>query len=207
MEGSIPRKLARLALNLSANPRYAVRYLRELRASPLQLGLPWFSYAAIEFLERWVDRSKEVFEYGSGGSSVFFGARARQVLSVEDDARWLERTRAVLAASGLDNVRLMHAPFDPRDRMGFSSSAYLEALNESYDVIVIDGTEDWPDHVVRPICFGRAQDHIRPGGVIVVDDSWRYEALRRSSRARRVQIFKSVGPARPGVTTTDIHFY
>ena len=49
--------------------------------------------------------------------------------------------------------------------------------------------------------------HIKPGGIIVVDDSWRYPKLRQENRAQKHRIFQSVGPCRPGVTSTDIFFY
>jgi predicted O-methyltransferase YrrM len=60
---------------------------------------------------------------------------------------------------------------------------------------------------VRPVCFARAERQVRPGGIIVVDDSWRYPALRQANRARHFRDFQSVGPFRPGVTSTDIFFY
>jgi hypothetical protein len=48
---------------------------------------------------------------------------------------------------------------------------------------------------------------VKPGGIIAVDDSWRYVQLRHSSNAKRVEVFESVGPARLGITSTDIFFY
>ena len=53
----------------------------------------------------------------------------------------------------------------------------------------------------------KAQTRIKKNGIIVVDDSWRYPEIRQRNAARRFQIFQSVGPARPGVTSTDVYFY
>jgi len=72
-------------------------------------------------------------------------------------------------------------------------------------VIVVDGTE-WTANV-RPICFRAAEEQIAAGGIIVVDDSWRYRELRQANRAHGVNIFESVGPGRFGVTSTDVYFY
>ena len=97
-------------------------------------------------------------------------------------------------------------PFDFKDPVGFEKSDYLHALPDApLDVIVVDGTEEW--NYVRPTCFRHAEKFIKPGGIIVVDDSWRYPELHRKHRAKRVQSFQSVGPCRPGVTSTDIFFY
>jgi spermidine synthase len=76
---------------------------------------------------------------------------------------------------------------------------------EKFDVIVVDGLEEWIQ--VRPICFEKAQDRVKRGGIIVVDDSWRYPRLRESHRGVRHQVFESVGPCRPGVTSTDVFHY
>jgi spermidine synthase len=77
--------------------------------------------------------------------------------------------------------------------------------DEKFDVIVVDGSEEWTR--IRPVCFEKAQEHIKPGGIIVVDDSWRYSEIRERHRAKSFRVFQSVGPCRPGVTSTDIYFY
>lgn len=38
-------------------------------------------------------------------------------------------------------------------------------------------------------------------------DSWRYRELRAQHRAHRLEVFESVGPARFGVTSTDVYFF
>ena len=57
------------------------------------------------------------------------------------------------------------------------------------------------------MCFERAENQIKPGGIIVIDDSWRYPGLRKKNRAKEFREFRSVGPCRPGVTSTDVYFY
>jgi hypothetical protein len=51
------------------------------------------------------------------------------------------------------------------------------------------------------------EDRVKPGGIIVLDDSWRYAAPRLRNKAKRFEVFESVGPCRPGCTTTDVFFY
>jgi predicted O-methyltransferase YrrM len=72
-------------------------------------------------------------------------------------------------------------------------------------VIIIDGTEEWIH--VRPTCFRLAEERVKSGGIIILDDSWRYADPRRSNKAKRVESFVSTGPCRPGVTSTDVFFY
>lgn len=209
MNGSIPRKLGRLVSNLMINPHYLSRCFKHNvvnGTSPLDLAVPWFSYAANEFLAKFLRPHMLVCEYGAGGSTLFYARHTRFVYSIEDRSLWYERVSARIEELGIANVELMLRPFDFKNPVGFERSDYLLAMpDEQFDVISIDGTEEWTQ--VRPICFAHAERHIKPGGIIVLDDSWRYPGLRTNNRAKRFRIFQSVGPCRPGVTSTDIFFY
>jgi len=209
MHGTVSQKIGRVLSNLVLHPQYISRCLSHnvLNArTPLDLEVPWFSYAAIDFLEGFIEPRMTVFEYGSGGSTIFFARRVRSVLSVEDNAKWFELVSSRLQAKGLGNASLKLCPFDFKSAAGFDESDYLRAMpDDRFDVIVVDGSEEW--NLVRPICFEKAEHHVKKGGIIVVDDSWRYPELRKRNRAKDVQIFQSVGPSRPGVTSTDIFFY
>jgi hypothetical protein len=75
MDGTIASKLLRLAGNFATHPEYIPRYLRDRapeRSSPLEIELPWISYAAIDFLDGYLKPDMTVYEYGSGGSTLFF---------------------------------------------------------------------------------------------------------------------------------------
>jgi predicted O-methyltransferase YrrM len=209
MKGSIPVKVGRLVANFALHPQYLPRTIRDNLingSTPLDLGLPWFSYAAIDFLAKHLTPTMNVCEYGSGGSTLFFARRTHTVFSIEDNEKWFALVSQRLEELGLQNVQMKLCPFDFKNPEGFENSTYLHALpDRKFDVLVIDGSEEWSQ--VRPTCFQHAEAFIAPGGLIVVDDSWRYPGLRLKNRAKRHQVFKSVGPCRPGVTSTDIFFY
>ena len=209
MKGTLPVKLGRLVSNFMFQPQFVPRYVRQNvlnGKSPLELELPWFSYAAIDFLCNFLKPDMTVCEYGSGGSTLFFSRRVRSVYAIEDNDRWYEFVKQKLLSESVENVTLKLHPFDFRNPTGFERSDYLHAIPDvRCDVIVVDGSEEWIP--VRPTCFYHAEQFIKPGGIIVVDDSWRYPELRAKNAAKRMQIFQSVGPCRPGVTSTDVFFY
>jgi SAM-dependent methyltransferase len=209
MHGTIPRKIARTLTSLALHPQYIPRCVTHNFVNgrtPLDLELPWFSYAAIDFLENHLQPHMSVCEYGSGGSTLFFAKRTKSVFSIENDPKWFDLVIRRLQAQSFSNVTLQLHPFDFKKADGFDHSAYLHAIPDGrFDVIVVDGSEEWVP--VRPTCFQKAEARIKPGGIIVVDDSWRYPNLRKENRAQRYRVFKSVGPCRPGVTTTDVFFY
>ena len=209
MQGTTTQKLGRLMGNLLTHPEYLPRYLPHnviSHTSPLELELPWFSYAAIDFLKGYLRPHMRVCEYGSGGSTLFFSRRVHSVYSIEDNPEWFERVNATLKEKAVSNVEMILCPFDFKNPTGFDKSAYLHALHKGeWDVIVVDTSEEWIQ--VRPTVFAHAEQFVKAGGIIIVDDSWRYPGLRQKNNAKNVEIFQSVGPGRPGVTSTDIFFY
>jgi SAM-dependent methyltransferase len=209
MDLTNPQRVAKLAGHLVQHPGNVPRYIAHnliVRKPPVELELPWFSYGAIDFLENYLQKETRVFEFGSGGSTLFFAQRSKFVTAVEDNAHWSELVAAKLAARGIENVDLRHVRVAFTTDETFAFSNYLNSVKQStFDVIIVDGTE-WTLNA-RPICFHAAERQIAPGGIIVVDDSWRYRELRQANRAIRFEIFESVGPARYGVTSTDVYFY
>src|SRR5439155_10083162 len=126
--------------------------------------------AAIDFLEQFLQPHMAVCEYGSGGSTLFFARRVASIFSIEDNPKWFDLVSRRLEQNSLRNVTLTLHPFDFKNPAGFEDSEYLNAMPAgTFDVIVIDGSEEWTQ--VRPICFEKAEPCIKPGGIIVVDDS------------------------------------
>jgi predicted O-methyltransferase YrrM len=203
MHGTPIKKIARLVTSLLMRPQDVPRYLSMRKIPPLDLELPWFSFAAIDFLDAYLKPTMRVFEYGSGGSTLFFAERAALVVSTEDNRVWLDRVAQ--ATEACRNVTLQHRPITWVEGT-FEQSAYLHSIPGEFDVIVVDGI-GWDIDPFRLPCFLHAERFIAPGGIIVVDDSWRYPELRQRTKAKAWREFRSTGPYRPGVTTTEVHFY
>jgi len=209
MHGTIVQKIRRVVGDILLHPQYIPRCVSHNvinGRTPLDLEMPWFSYAAIDFLGKFLRPEMTVCEYGSGGSTLFFARRAKSVVSIEDNSKWHNHVSQRLKHHGLCNVKMVLCPFNFRDPTGFEHSKYLHAIpDERFDVIVVDGSEEWTP--VRPLCFQKAEGRVKHGGIIVVDDSWRYPELRQANHAQSFRVFQSVGPCRPGVTSTDVFFY
>jgi hypothetical protein len=132
--------------------------------------LPWFTYPAIEALKDWDLSDKRVFEYGSGYSTLFWAARAREVVSVEHNRAWYEKI------SGLapQNARVILAPIDkkedyhPSPELREQFRAYAEAIEGRFQIIVIDG---YARSRVRYQCAQAALPHLDPNGLIILDNS------------------------------------
>lgn len=206
MKGSNLTKALRLVKHHLLQPQYLARYIDFVvspNIQPLEMQLPWISYGAIDYLNNYLKSEMSVFEWGAGGSTLYFSEWCKSITSIESNTDWLNKLNEEIEHSARDNIELLHRELSLSSLEDFKSSPYAQALGEKrYDVIFIDGYEE--DLQLRPYCFERALDNIKPGGIIIVDDSWRYPQLRIG---RDVKTFTSVGPCRYGVTETDIFFF
>lgn len=130
-----------------------------------------------------------------------------QITAVEDDSAWMAAVQTALEkAGGAQRVTMKYIPFDFDQPTHFASSAYCHALSDgSYDVVIIYGQDK--TFRERITCFRHAEPLMQPGSIILVDDFWGYEELLGLNRARKVQVFESVGPCRIGVISTAMFFY
>ncbi|MEA2488493.1 MAG: hypothetical protein QOH21_285, partial [Acidobacteriota bacterium] len=67
-------------------------------ASPIADELPWMTFGAIDFLDGYLQPGMRVFEYGSGGSTLFYLRHGASVVSVEHDAEWGDVVRGAATA-------------------------------------------------------------------------------------------------------------
>ncbi len=212
MEGNTFTRSVRLLSHLFTHPQDIIPYIKEgplSKKTPIDLEVPWFSHACIRFLNENIKPGQTIFEYGAGGSTLFFLSKGARVVSTEDNAFWLKNVEKKIAERySLENisVQLQLHEFDFDDVSKFSESNYLNSIPDSeFDIYLVDGIEK--KEKVRPTCFEHIQKKVKPGAWIIVDDSWRYPEILDSSTAKSIKRFKGTGPCRPGVTTTDIHFY
>jgi predicted O-methyltransferase YrrM len=125
--------------------------------------IPWYTYPAIAFLARVVSPDLEVFEFGSGNSTLWWAARVASVTTVEHDAEWADEMRPLLPA----NVAYSHVPLAPDAR--YAKAA--KATGRQFDVIVVDGKD-------RVRCTRRSLAALKPEGVIVLDNADRPKFAR-----------------------------
>jgi hypothetical protein len=158
--------------------------------------LPWYTYPAIEFLQQLDFSGKTVFEYGSGMSTLFWAVRAARVVSVEDDEQWFRKVESMAPA----NVELIFEP----DLSRFAET--IRRRGDRYDVIVVDGPARGR---TRLKCSQAAVDHLREGGLVILDNSdWLPESSRllRDSGLLEVDM-TGFAPICGHVQSTSLYFH
>ncbi|WP_129633308.1 hypothetical protein [Candidatus Oscillochloris fontis] len=147
---------------------------------------PWLVFDAIAYLNRLDLTNWRIFEYGSGSSTLYWLQRGATLISVEHDRAWYQMVRAHLPAHARIEYRLVPpeplmpalADPDPSDPHAYISSHYPQdgssyqryatqidaCADASLDLVLIDGR-------ARPACLMHAAPKVRPGGMLILDNS------------------------------------
>ncbi len=173
--------MARTETTASLNPlslraiRFGVGYLfrHPLKFMPrLQLKLrqiingdyPQLADGAVRFMNSELKKitAPAIAEWGSGRSTLWFSTRAARLVSVEHNAAWHNLIKDKLKRRNSHHVTLTLA----RENGPEYPNSILPGA--PYDLILIDG-------IRRAECAAIAVKTIKPGGIIVVDNSNRPE--------------------------------
>jgi hypothetical protein len=157
--------------------------------NPIVDRKPWLVFAAIQFLERNLRRDMSVYEYGAGGSTLFFAERVREVVAVEHDKDWISKVSRMIEECGYRNCKL--SLIEPTEESisehiqpsnldayisanktypGYSFKEYATSIenycDEYFDLVAIDGR-------ARPSCCKHSMQKVKKGGFLLLDNSER----------------------------------
>ncbi len=176
-------------LNAKGVMKYFLRWNNAMKpgASSIKDEQPWITFESIDFLDRLLNKTHKVFEYGGGGSTLFFVKRAGEVVTVEHDKDWFATLESKINSTGIKNWKgnliekesgnlLAHPDFanpnhytsDDEASKNFNYKKYVTAIDEYsdfyFDVVLVDGRS-------RPACIQHAIPKIKLDGYLVVDNS------------------------------------
>jgi len=208
--------------------KHLIPWLRSLRANYLlDEPSPWFSFDAIDYVrgfiarERGQARTLRVFEYGSGGSTLFWQSHGLKCVSIEHDPQWFSFVHERLNPSLVDHRLILPEPSeatadaDPADPRtyasadakshGYSFRRYAQSIDEfpdaHFDIVVVDGRS-------RPACVMHGARKVRAGGLFIFDNAELEYYTRNTGefvRDFRHNEFWGVVPMNMWFSRTDVH--
>lgn len=124
---------------------------------------PWLVPAAVAVMDEYLAArdGARVFEWGAGGSTLWFARRAAIVTTVEHNLEWHNRVAVALSGLPSNPVALVWMPAE--------RGMYAEWIHNSawgFDLILVDG-------ILRNECIANAILYLRHGGLLVVDNTER----------------------------------
>lgn len=166
------------------------RWNVNLDHTPMEVELPWMSYAGIDLLTHVLTSDQAVFEWGVGGSTLFFARRVARLVSVEHNQKWAEDVRTAIHRdsnrTGTEWKLFIKPPlcrknsadvdvFNPqnyasatKDYVGFCFFDYASVIDQfpdrSFDIVVVDGR-------ARISCSMHAIPKIKTQGYLILDDA------------------------------------
>lgn len=167
--------------------RFFSQWLRDYESGFTTVGrrMPWINYEAQIYLNALVKPGMKVFEWGSGGSTLFWADHCEQVISVEHDRQWYKILSEILASEGEKNVVYrnvlpeeteeslnyrIHIDFASGSINGYQWVNYVRQIaefpDEYFDIILVDGR-------ARNACIFNALPKLKKNGFLIVDNSER----------------------------------
>lgn len=199
---SISEKAFFIQKNIKAKKEFSFNYVRYRILRPLlklyyklfqlnQGNIPWTSPASIIFFKSCLTKDMTGLEYGSGRSTAFFAKRLKHLTSVEHNLEWFDIVKEKLQKENICNVDYHFIPpANPADTTlspdlfgryspflkyhQFRSTFYnyfqfvLQFPDHHFDFILVDGR-------ARVECAFNCLDKLKPGGILVLDNSERPE--------------------------------
>jgi len=147
---------------------------------------PWIPYVAIEYLTTILQPDWRVFEWGAGGSTIYWALRCAQVTSIEHDPGWYHAVQTALGLWASDDCYDCELKWIPGEAPAYYLSRdpnhpdnyrrpecpelnyqrYARAIDGRglFDLVFVDG-------VARPSCVAHSLASVRPGGWLCLDNS------------------------------------
>ncbi len=157
--------------------------------------VPWMNYQTINFIKERFKKDFNMFEYGSGYSTIFYANIVNRITSIEYNIDWYNKIKNEIP----NNAKLIY-------ENKFNSDCYIFAVKNDdvlYDVIIIDGRS-------RVACLEACIDQLSERGVIFFDDSER-DRYRKYfdiayKRGFRSLDFQGIKPVEPELSCTTIFY-
>lgn len=131
---------------------------------------PWLVPAAIAYIEQELRPEFVGFEWGSGRSTLWFARRVCHITSVEGRRAWFDEVTRWLTKDDLAERVTLHLAevtsehnFSPAEIERYAG-VIDSMVDSSLDFIVVDGH-------FREACLRRAANKLRPGGLLIIDNT------------------------------------
>jgi len=119
-------------------------------------AIPWFTYSMISFLEPRLKRHFNVFEFGSGNSTIWFAQRVNKVISIEHDKEYFD-----FISKELNKYPNVDHRFT---EIGKNYNGQILNYKNEFEIIIIDGRE-------RVQCAKNSVNALTTNGIIIWDNA------------------------------------
>lgn len=171
-------------------------------------NIPWITFESKMIIDKIINKDFVIFEWGSGGSTIYFSGLVKGVISVEHDKEWFLNVKNEIEKQNIGNCDyLLIEPeinnsdsslenifiSDNTKYLGMNFKKYCDAINSYpdnyFDLIFVDGR-------ARNGCIKNAISKLKKGGYLILDNSERssYDIGRNMLKGFEKKKFYGPGP-------------
>lgn len=210
-----------LRLVKSSQRKHTISWIESLQEDYLlKRKLPWIVFDAIDFLNSMELKGMNIFEYGSGGSTLYWVSKGASVVSIEHDPIWYNKIYKILQENKKRDYRFVEQEIEPENLLDPSNPEYYitnslmqkkyfkkyvlqidEFENNFFDIISIDGR-------ARPSCIKHSVNKVKVGGLIIIDNAEReyyFEKTEPYLKNFELKSFDGVGPINATFWKTNVY--
>lgn len=132
----------------------------------LKNGEPWIVPDSLTVLKNIVKANWRVFEWGGGGSTVFWSKHCQHVTTIEQNSEWITRLQDMFTKFKCKaNIDLQYITITNGDSTNYAN-AILAYPDNHFDLVFVDGEAS-----CRDLCVTNALSKVKPLGWLLVDNS------------------------------------
>lgn len=172
-------------VKLLNNNFYCIKYfpvwhlLRKESGNTLARRIPWITFEAKDWLDSYLKKEMRVFEWGSGGSTLYFSDKVNDLISIEHDPSWFKSVKRKLKKQQTKKYHLIlpekgaNKKFTSSTFKGSNFKKYCQTIKATgqFDLVSVDGR-------ARVGCVREALKHVKKGGHLLLDNSDRTEEYK-----------------------------
>ena len=118
--------------------------------------IPWWTYSSIYFLDKRIKKGMNIFEFGSGNSTLWFASKGCFLNTYEHNLNWYNYLKDKLPS----NVNYNYCPLE-------KNGDYCKSItrqNNKFDIVIVDGRD-------RVNCMLNSINYLTEKGVLICDNS------------------------------------
>ena len=133
--------------------------------SALKNGEPWIVPECLDYLKTIIKPTWKTFEWGAGGSTIFWARNCALTVAIEHNIEWISRMFKMIHNAEVPKHKIILQHW-PGAEDGFKGYAKAILPYKDFDLISIDGEASSRGH-----CLNYALGRVKVGGYLLLDNS------------------------------------
>ena len=143
----------------------------------LNTAYPWYTKPCLEYLETLDLKDKNVLEFGSGWSTIWWAKKETNVVAIETNKEWWGHI--YIAITFHKNAGIVLREINEGDQSKVFEYTRVPEFNANIDIVIVDG-------ILRNECLQKGIELLSKNGGIIIADNWQQDFVWLSPAAEEL---------------------